>query len=248
MYFRHNIVELINDKIAPDTEHGLGRIVIPDARDFPLAVKLMQLGVPVGVISEVDKRYWNQSNWWGDQGRSNACTGFSLVHLLEDGPTTHGGNNPILDPYAAYQWANANDTWGKQGILHEGSTVRAAIQYAQKEGYIKEYHFTQDIKEVAATILNVGPVVFGTLWKTEMFYPDKQGVLTFPRDMNNVAGGHAYEVNGYNSKTRMYRGKQSWGRKWGATGNFYIHETNLAWLLENAGECALAIENKKPIL
>ena len=42
--------------------------------------------------------------------------------------------------------------------------------------------------------------------------PDKNGVIKIG---GRLSGGHAYVINGVDTKTKMFRLKNSWGKSWG---------------------------------
>ena len=80
----------------------------------------------------------------------------------------------------------------------------------------------------------------GTNWYYNMFFPDKTGRIKLG---GYLAGGHAYVLNGVNTKTQLFRIKNSWGRKWGQLGHAYISFSDMSRLIKEQGEICLAIEN-----
>ena len=57
-----------------------------------------------------------------------------------------------------------------------------------------------------------------------------------------IVGGHAYTLNGVNTKTRLIRAKNSWGREWGNGGFFYLRFADFERLLMEWGEACCAVE------
>jgi hypothetical protein len=61
----------------------LGRISKPDTRDQGYLIKdKFKLITPAKITAQ----YWNADGWWGNQGNSSACVGYSWAHWIEDGP------------------------------------------------------------------------------------------------------------------------------------------------------------------
>jgi len=232
-------IEIKSDgnNLVQKIEIGLGRLYSKDERDhnFPMRALLPK--------KALDKprayRYHNASGWWGDQGDSPHCVGYSLAHFIEDGPVTHSGTAPIVNPVDIYRRAQDIDEW--PGTDYDGTSVRAGMKALQEKGFIKEYRWMWTIDEIIACLSAIGPVPVGTVWTYDMFFPNAKGVV---RPTGHEAGGHAYLINGYNLKTRLFRFKNSWGRLWGDDGHGWISFDDFKILLDNYGEAAFAIEQK----
>lgn len=219
---------------------GLGRVPAPDNRDraFPMSTVVAEAGEDPGTTW----RYWNPSAWWGDQGRTPHCVAYSWIHFVEDGPITrpstpHGGDDPIVDPRTLYDECQRNDTW--PGEDYDGTSVRAGAKVLQRRGFIGEYRWAWDAGTVVDALLRVGPVVVGSWWYRDMFYPDEEGNLSVSGER---AGGHAYVLNGVNTERGIVRVKNSWGRGWGKDGYGYLRIEDLDRLLSEQGEACLATE------
>ncbi|MEJ7829408.1 MAG: C1 family peptidase [Segetibacter sp.] len=211
---------------------GLGRLVSIDDRDkaFP-----MKAALPA--IEEDRKiRYWYQSAYWGNQGSTSHCVAHSWTHWLKDGPVTQKNYKP--DQPELYRICQELDEW--PGSAYEGTSVRAGAKALLSQGLIKEYLWTWNVEELAQAIIKVGPVVVGTNWYRDMSKPIKG--IAKPTGM--LDGGHAYLINGVNINKGMFRLKNSWGRGYGKNGNAYISFEDIQTLLNQDGECCLAIEAK----
>lgn len=212
---------------------GLGRMAITDGRDtrFPMLSILPRARI------ERTRRYWFGNGWWGNQGSLPHCVGYAWTHYLEDGPITHKGAAPIIQPAYLYREAQKLDEW--PGENYAGTSVRGAAKFLQRAGKIGSYLWAFDMETVVRTLLTTGPVVVGTNWYESMFYPDYRGIVKVD---GPIAGGHAYLANGVNTQKRMVRFKNSWGREWGENGYFWMGFDDLSRLIREDGEACLAVE------
>ncbi len=212
----------------------LGRIPAPDPKDKNYLINSV-LG-PTPIITE---KYWDAEGWWGNQGSQPQCVGYAWAHFIEDGPIGHGGTPPIISPQLIYTQAQKIDEWPGEG--YAGTSVRAGAKYLLAQGKISSYLWAWDVDTLIQTILTKGPVVVGTNWHYRMFYPDRLGLI---RPNGYVVGGHAYVINGVDTKKKQFRIKNSWGRGWGKSGHAYILISDMKKLIEKGGEICLAVENQ----
>lgn len=215
--------------------NGLGRRRVADARDHNFLIKAV---LPKSITKT--SQYWFDNGWWGDQGYTSQCVGYSLAHFAEDGPVTQTGTAPIIKPSFIYNEARKIDEW--EGEDYDGTSVRAGAKVLQREGFISSFLWAWDLKTMIDAVLMKGPVVVGTTWYESMFYPDSKGLIKVG---GNVAGGHAWVVNGVNTKTKLFRLKNSWGKSWGLNGRAFISFDDMDFLIKDYGEILLAVENKK---
>lgn len=208
-----------------------GRTYIADERDedFPIRAK----------ATSRTNRYWNNTGWWGDQKATPLCVGYAFAHWYEDGPITHSAKPvPVAKPQVVYDLAQELDEW--EGTAYSGTSIRAGAKAMKVLGYISEYRWTYDLPTMIATVLELGPVVVGTTWWSDMFVPNKAGVI---RATGFVCGGHAYVINGVNVAKKLFRLKNSWGKTWALNGSAFISFADMAMLIEQMdGECCLATE------
>lgn len=219
----------------------LGRLYLPDERDKQFLMKSV-----VSTTTERTYKYWWASGWWGDQGSTPQCVAYSWMHYIEDGPVTHFYENndeqvekPLFAPHQVYNEAQLIDEW--PGTDYDGTSVRAGVKVLMQKGVIEEYRWAWDIETVKKALLETGPVVVGTWWYTDMFYPDAKGLI---KPTGTKAGGHAYLLNGINLKKGLIRVKNSWGRSWGNKGFAYIKIEDMEKLILDQGEACIALEKK----
>ena len=219
--------------------YELGRNYIEDKRDSNYLIKnnLQKLQNTNKPSQSLTSRYWDANGWWGDQGRTSQCVGYSWAHWLEDGPIQQSGIPPIIKPIDIYKNAQKIDEW--LGENYDGTSVRAGAKYLQSIKKIKSYYWAYDLQTLINTIMKIGPVVVGTNWYMGMYYPDKKGLIKIS---GRIAGGHAYVINGVDTKTKQFRLKNSWGKSWGQNGHAFISFNDMSRLIKERGEICLATE------
>lgn len=215
----------------------LGRIIIPDDRDKKFLISsLLPTQLP-----GINYKYWWPSGWWGDQGYTPHCVAYSWVHWLAAGPITQkgrrvGGVAPY-DTTILYNEAQKVDEW--PGEDYDGTSVRAGAKVLKTLGFVGGYSWSWDLNTTVNAILTLGPVVVGTWWLRNMFYPNEFGIISASGDK---MGGHAYLLDGVNVEKRLIRIKNSWGREWGKNGFAYISFEDMEKLILDQGEVCLATE------
>jgi hypothetical protein len=219
---------------------GLGRRPSPDERDalFPLRAVM----APVPMIRP-PRRRWSDP-WVGNQGQTSECVGFGSRGLLVASPVCYRK----LTAEDIYQGAEANDGFTDPPGPDRGSSVRGAMKFLVSKGLVAEYRWANRVKDVLDWLGGHGPVVLGTDWHTAMFTPDTSAIVK-PKGI--VEGGHCYLAIGYDDapersgKKPLVECVNSWGRKWGEGGHFYIGYDDLDRLLRaNGAEAAAATEQK----
>jgi len=227
------IKKSINDGNIPD----LGRVEKKDDRDLNYLIS-EHLSITKGPL-KITSKYWDDSGWFGDQGSTPQCVGYAWAHWIEDGPVVHQGSHPVVSPSLIYTEAQKLDEW--PGENYDGTSVRGGAKYLRLTGKIRSYLWAFDIQTLINTVLSVGPVVVGTNWYYNMFFPDRNGII---RLSGRLAGGHAYEINGVDTVKQQFRIKNSWGKSWGQQGRAYISFADMTRLIREGGEVCLAVENQ----
>jgi len=215
----------------------LGRVYRPDERDNNF---LMKSTIPMKSPG-ITYKYWWTSGWWGDQGHTPHCVAYSWTHWLSAGPITQrksreDGGAPFDTTYL-YNESQKVDVW--PGENYDGTSVRAGAKILKREGYISSYSWAWDLQTTIQALLISGPVVVGTWWTYDMFFPNKNGKIT---SSGEKMGGHAYLLDGVNINKKLFRIKNSWGRDWGKKGFAYISFDDMEKLILDQGEVCFAGE------
>jgi hypothetical protein len=232
---KHNL-KIIKKSIKDDNVPDLGRVEKKDDRDLNYLIS-EHLSI-TKTSPKITSKYWQSDLWWGDQGSTPQCVGYAWAHWFDDGPITHRGPYPSVNPSIIYTEAQKLDEW--PGENYAGTSVRGGAKYLKASGKIRSYLWAFNVTTLINTVLSVGPVVVGTNWYTGMFYPDRNGLI---RISGRIAGGHAYQINGVDTVTQRFRIKNSWGKSWGQQGHAFISFTDMTRLINERGEICLAVEN-----
>jgi hypothetical protein len=221
-------------------KYTLGRQYHPDDRDRHYLISEHLLNNPKSAPAPITTRYWDDNIWWGDQGNTPQCVGYAWAHWIDDGPVYHKGAHPFVAPSLIYTNAQKLDEW--QGENYDGTSVRGGVKYLKNSGLVSSYYWGYDVNTLINTVLNIGPVVVGTNWYYNMFFPNNAGVIKLG---GSLAGGHAYVINGVATQSKLFRIKNSWGKSWGQGGHAYISFADMARLIAEQGEICFATEIPK---
>lgn len=113
----------------------------------------------------------------------------------------------------------------------------------QNIGAIKSYHWANNVQDIANAVLTTGPVVMGTVWYNSMFDPTPEDNYFLRVDeASGIAGGHAWVIDGYNTKTDVFRMKNSWSYHWADGGFAHVTRADLEKLFSHDGEAAIGLE------
>ncbi len=199
----------------------LGRIPAPpDDRDknYPF-----MLALPQGVFATQRRwRYWAHGRNVLDQDGVGACVGFAGANWLQSSPVRTPANNQT--GFDLYYACKAID-----GYPGEGTWDRVLMKVLQQQGRIKRYLWAQTPAELDVWLLEMGPVLIGVPWYSDMFYTNEDGLI---RGLGGgQVGGHEVLLRGVNLNTGIYTFTNSWTRHWGRNGDGRITKADLFQLL-----------------
>lgn len=244
----------VNPDVLAGFTHGPGRIYKPDERDKPFRMAAIAK-TAIEILPSIPlQRYWS-SQWFGFQGDTGRCTAYAAINMWEDGPVTHRGPKPFMDPTELYQRIREADGFSADPSLQDGATVRGIGEALRAMGMVDSYHWANPdpekaVDEIATTILVKGPVIMGTDWTADMFSPQRIGptvVRGYVEPTGFVAGGHSYVLNGYSRKNDTFRGECAWSEE--SAWWFRIKRAGLVKLMrgiESPGEAMVCVENPTP--
>lgn len=210
--------------IIPETNprpfQRLGRIVEHD----PLS-RGFGVSIPKGITdpSQLPSVEWERFIPPLDQGDLGSCTGNAIVGLLATAPFSQSKSETAgLDEALAvklYSEATRLDRFpGKYPPDDTGSSGNAVAKAARKHKLIASWNWTFGVLSFVSA-LQTQPVMVGVPWYEGMFNPDANGIVKATGD---IAGGHEFEVSGWDRENELLICWNSWGIDWGKGGKFYI--------------------------
>lgn len=225
---KEGILELILQVRNNYNGRKLTRHYLPDERDhhYPLQLILKKTASKTTLI-----KLWDDNGWWGDQGDTPQCVGYAWAHWLDDKLSNRKYSHPIIPPEIIYEGAKKLDEW--KGEDYDGTSVRGGVKYLKAKGKVAKYYWGSSLEALTIAVQTLGPVVVGTSWYDNMFYPNKLGQISATGDL---AGGHAYLINGVDPVAKKFRIKNSWGKDWGLGGHAWISFSDMSKLIRESGE------------
>lgn len=223
-------------------DRGLGRIKAFDPRDHNF---LRRATLPKAKPQR-RRMYWIMPDNL-DQGSTPQCVAYSWEHYLLASPVK---NRMYKTPGELYHECQLIDEW--PGEDYDGTSCRAGAKVLQAAGLLKNYEWAFDLDTMTRHLLDFGPVVIGTNWYEDMFFPTTQvGKDLFMTVSGNFAGGHNWVICGCNLDGKCYCGDpgkfqmfNSWGGDWAEGGRAWICPKDVARLIREDGEVAMASELK----
>lgn len=209
--------------------HKLGRLLEFDerSRNFPIRLMLVP-NLPLRSYTWSCKEHL-------DQGLTPTCVGFAFVHEAIARPKVlHSTSERAL---IVYHEAQLIDEW--PGESYTGTSILAGAKVTKAQGWYAEYRWAFTLDDVLRTIGYKGPVVLGINWYETMFAPDSTGQI---RVGGGVVGGHAILANGVSIKNKLIRLHNSWGPRWGKSGDCFISFLDIERLLGESGEVCVPVK------
>jgi C1A family cysteine protease len=226
---------------------GLGCRKDPvDTRDYPLTRIPPALRAKLPAIVD----YTDKMVGVSDQGDEGTCVGFATVDGMKEYQETKEWKKTIqLSVRYVYSEAQKIDGYPDD---EEGTDIRCAMKVLNVKGVppqscwkykphqtnkpcnnaddlamayrIDRYVRLKTLAEMKESLFVNGPFVAGVevyeSWMTAAV--DKAGVIPMPKKDEELLGGHAICIVGYDDKKKRFKFKNSWSRGWGDDGYGYL--------------------------
>jgi len=98
----------------------------------------------------------------------------------------------------------------------------SANAYAHSTYKINAYHRLNTLQDVKVCLANGSPVIIGFTVYESFENISSNGIMPMPNPYEQVLGGHAVVVVGYDDTKQQLIVRNSWGKHWGAKGYFYM--------------------------
>lgn len=199
--------------------------------------------------SSVDLRTTGKISPVYDQGQLGSCTAFAMGKGLRETLTNMAGAKPtpVSALYLYYkerqiegtvgQDSGANMETGMKVLQNSGDCLDSTMPYniakftqkpsakAESEAAnLKIDGYTQlpDLNGLKAQLASGQPAVFGFTVYQSFMNIGSNGVMPMPKAGEQVIGGHAVFVVGYDDNKQSLIVRNSWGTSWGDNGYFYM--------------------------
>lgn len=189
-----------------------------------------------------------------DQGSVGSCTAETGFGVLGTEPyaspelaTAVAGAFGSFDQSGAYRLYDAEETLDGDGPYppnDNGSTGLTLAKALRAAGLISGWTQTFSL-DAALKALTQYPLATGTVWFNSMFDSSPEGVLTVSRS-SGVAGGHEYEIVGYDDARGLVKFANSWSTSWGVDGYGYMQAEDWGSLLADRGDVTVFTPLSQP--
>ena len=169
-----------------------------------------------------------------DQGNTPHCVGFAWAGFGISVPVVDAWDNAMGD--RIYYAAKIID--GEPG-QEDGSDTRSGVKAFGQFANLGAYAFATSLDDIITWLLTSGPVITGTDWYNNMFYPDSSGLVHVG---GGVAGGHEWMISGVDTIKKLFHCTNSWGTSFGINGQFYLSYADYQLLLNSQGDACTATE------
>lgn len=188
-----------------------------------------------------------------DQGDIGACTGFATVACVGSSPFCNkipmtNEFRPNLD--AQKGSALALEIYRRATLIDEfpgyypeqdtGSSGLAVAKVAKSVNLISSYNHAFGFK-AAMTALMKTPIIVGVNWYEGFDYPNANGLVKIS---GRPRGGHEFCLFGLDVKKQIVYARNSWGKNWGAGGNFSFSFSDMDRLLRENGDATVFVPLK----
>ncbi len=240
-----------------------------DLRDIPMGMVLPK--IPVAL--KVD--YTPQMSPVRDQGDEGTCVAFASVVGVKEYEDKKEYRKLIeLSPRYVYSLCKQYDGFPEEEgtypriamkmLLHYGVCPESLWPYRPhqtndhkpgadlkaKTYRIKAYARLKSLLEMKRSLMVNGPFLAGVRVYDSWFNPGvaKSGLIPMPKKGEDLAGGHAICIVGYDDRKKLFKFKNSWSKKWADWGYGYLKYEYLSRYCQDAWSATDLIENPKALV
>lgn len=133
---------------------------------------------------------------------------------------------------------------------HQTDTPKKNADTNAKIYRIKAYARLKSLIEMKRSLLVNGPFMAGVEVFESWFNKkvENSGIIPMPKDSEEMVGGHAICIAGYDDSTQTFKFKNSWGVKWADKGYGYIPYDYIKKYCSDAWSGTDLIENPKKLV
>ncbi len=235
-----------------------------DLRDIPMSMVLPKIPIP----GSFD--YTAKMTPVRDQGNEGTCVAFATVVGVKEYQDSKEYRKLVgLSPRFVYNLCKKYDGVP----FEEGTYPRIAMKMLVKFGVclerfwpyrpfqkdkakpnadknatvyrIKAYARINGVVEMKRSLLINGPFLAGVMVFNSWFgkRPQKTGCIPMPKGGEEAVGGHAICIVGYNDAAKLFKFKNSWGKKWADHGYGYLPYAYLQKYCSDAWSATDLIKN-----
>jgi hypothetical protein len=218
----------------------------PKDKEYPMAAYLDKLASSEGV--RLDTTHHPMFEHVLDQGETGTCVAHMGKHWERTAPVIQHARKKV-DAMEIYRRTVLFDPWPQNDApdWQFGTTLEALARYYRSIGMIKEWRHSEEEQEVGEFIAlrakdgrRLGASVWLALpFKRSMMQTDSKG---FVKVSGSEQYWHATLASGYNVKGDYYRIANSWHRRWGVHGYYYLRGADMRSLLVEGGHATFALE------
>lgn len=208
-------------------------------------------GLKATLPASVDLRTTGKVSPVYDQGQLGACTAFAMGKGLRETLTNLNGGTakPVSALYLYYKErermgtinedSGAMMTDGMEVLKANGDCLDATMPYDISKFKVKPsaaadteaanlkidgFTLLNGLDQLKAQLAEGKPAVFGYVVYKSFMSPvvASTGKMPMPKPNEQVLGGHAVMIVGYDDAQKVLIIKNSWGSKWGDKGYFYM--------------------------
>jgi len=239
-----------------------------DSRDIPMGLVLPV--VPIPVSFDFTKSMSPVRN----QGQQGTCVAFASVTGVKEFQDKKEYHKLIrLSPRFLYSLCKKFDGLPQQegtyprvamkvllnyGVCHESYwpylshkniPLKGAEQDAQRFK-IKAYARLKSLLEMKRSLLINGPFLAGVKVYKSWFSKnvERSGFIPLPKSNEELMGGHAICIAGYDDKLKVFKFKNSWGTEWADQGYGYLPYEYMKKYCSDAWSATDLIENPKALV